>query len=125
MTPLEEEHIWLLQEGRVDYEDVWEAYLDNLRLVLDQVAILRKNIDAERIAITADHGEAFGELGVYGHPEAFPHPVSRKVPWATTTGEDTGTHDPDPAHLEDIGETAIGSADESSVKQHLADLGYY
>lgn len=31
--------------------------------------------------ITADHGEAFGEGGNYGHPEKSIHPVLVEVPW--------------------------------------------
>ncbi|PSP48877.1 hypothetical protein BRC67_12005, partial [Halobacteriales archaeon QH_3_68_24] len=49
-----------------------EAYLDNLRIVLDEVAVLLENIDADTVAITTDHGEAFGERNFYRHPVACP-----------------------------------------------------
>jgi hypothetical protein len=50
-----------LKRGTATRGEVWEAYLDNLRIVLDEVEILLNNIDAENVVLTADHGEAFGE----------------------------------------------------------------
>ena len=37
-------------------------------MVLRHVQNLLNNHDAERVIISADHGEAFGEFGVYRHP---------------------------------------------------------
>lgn len=86
----------LLRRGEIAREAVWEAYLDTLRLVLSEVALLLENVDAERVVLTADHGEAFGEMGLYEHPVACPHPVVKRVPWAETTASDEGTYDPGP-----------------------------
>ena len=63
---------------------------------------------------SADHGEAFGEWGQYGHPNASPLPVVKKVPWVETTASDTNTHTP--------AEESQGAT--TDVKEHLADLGY-
>jgi hypothetical protein len=38
---------------------VWEAYLDNLRYVLDNIEELLQNVDG-KVVISADHGELFG-----------------------------------------------------------------
>lgn len=77
-----------------DLEKIWDAYMSDLRYVLDEIEVLLQNVDAERVVITSDHGEAFGEYGVLGHNLGSLHPQVRKVPWVTTTAEDTGTYEP-------------------------------
>jgi hypothetical protein len=77
-----------------DIESIWEAYMSDLRYVLDDIEILLDNLDAERVVITADHGEAFGEYGVLGHKIGSLHPQIRKVPWIRTSAEDTETYEP-------------------------------
>jgi len=75
-------------------DDVWDSYLDELRRVLDSVELLLENLDADKVVITADHGEAFGEWGMYGHWQGLPSPYVRRVPWATTTATDERTFEP-------------------------------
>ncbi|WP_237561141.1 alkaline phosphatase family protein [Halococcus sediminicola] len=94
---------------------VLKAYLDDLRYVLDDVEILLSNIDAEDVVISADHGEAFGEHGVYGHPIGSLHPAIRYVPWTKTTGTDSGTYTPQFEPTE---------AAERDVDETLRALGY-
>lgn len=77
-----------------DTETVWESYLDELRYVLDDVELLLENLDADRVVISSDHGEAFGEYGVLGHKIGSVHPKVRKVPWAVTTAEDSHSYQP-------------------------------
>lgn len=106
-----------LRTGDVSRDAVWERYVDNLRLVLDEVELLIQNVDAETVAITADHGEAFGEYGFYKHVIGCPLPCMRKVPWVETTATDS--HDyrsgaPDP-HAS--GETV-------KAEERLQELGY-
>ena len=74
-----------LRDGNLSRDRAWTAYLDNLRLVLDEVERLLAAADADRAVITADHGEAFGECGFYQHPLGCPHPVVKTVPWAPVT----------------------------------------
>lgn len=83
-----------LKSGAATREEVWEAYLDNLRFVLDEAETLLSNLDRERVVLTADHGEAFGEYMFYRHPPACPIPSVRKVPWVETTGVDDHTVEP-------------------------------
>lgn len=104
-----------LESGDADRETVYELYTETLRLVLDEVAVLLENIDADRVAITADHGEEFGEVGAYGHPEGFPHPIVKKVPWVETSARDTGSRDPDIDTDEKL---------DVDLEEHLQDLGY-
>lgn len=103
-----------LRAGTVSEEAVCGWYLETLRAVLDEVAVLVENLDAERVIITADHGEVFGELGFYGHMPGFPHPAVRRVPWAETTATDTGSYEP----------TIEPRSEDADVKQHLKELGY-
>ena len=106
-----------LRKGKIDRETFWDAYRDNLRLALDDVELLLDNVDADRVAITADHGDALGEWGIYDHPVGCLHPAVRTVPWATTTATDRGTYEPDVERAED-------DPDDSDVEDRLQALGY-
>lgn len=112
-----------LRRGEADRETVWNCYLDNLRLVLDEVASLLENVDAERVAITADHGEAFGEWGFYEHPVGCPLPAVKRVPWVETTAVDRGTRTPDTSAS--AAESGDGETMDADVEAQLRDLGYY
>ncbi|WP_138007348.1 hypothetical protein [Halalkalirubrum salinum] len=114
-TDLEMEGYEQLENNTADRNEVYELYRDTLRLALDEVGELLQNIDAENVVITADHGEAFGEFGAYGHPEGFPHPVVKKVPWIRTSAVDTGSRKPS---LETDPDETV------DLEQHLKDLGY-
>jgi len=83
----------LLRQGEVTTERVWAAYEANLRHALSDVATLVEDV-AGRVAITADHGNLFGEWGLYGHPMHTPVPALLDVPWAETTGEGRRRYDP-------------------------------
>lgn len=101
-----------------DIESIWEAYMSDLRYVLDEIEILLQNVDAKRVVITSDHGEAFGEYGVLGHHVGSLHPKVRKVPWIETSATDTNTHSP-----------AIEEPDDSrmsrkKIDEQLSALGY-
>lgn len=91
-----------------------EAYLDNLRIVLDEVAVLLENIDADTVAITTDHGGAFGERNFYRHPVACPLSRVRRVPWVETTAVDTGSIEPSASDPEAVETT---SSVESRLEQ--------
>jgi hypothetical protein len=110
-----EKYPWQYIQRTGDRETVFEAYLDDLRYVLDDVAILLDNVDAADVVISADHGEAFGEYGVYGHHAGSVHPHVRFVPWTHTSGTDNGTYTPE---FEPIDEG------ERDVNELLEALGY-
>jgi len=84
----------LLRRGAVSAERVRAAYTANLCYALDSVAVLLDNVAADRVVITADHANLFGEWGLYGHPIATPVPTLLRVPWVETTATDRGTRDP-------------------------------
>lgn len=106
-----------LKSGSASREEVWEAYLDNLRFVLDEVELLLENLDRDNVVISADHGEAFGEYGFYRHPPACPIPSVRRVPWAKATASDEGTYEPRAPAPEETKTT-------STVNDRLKQLGY-
>jgi hypothetical protein len=83
----------LLRQGAVAEHRVREAYEANLRYALRSVRTLLENVDG-RVVVTADHGNLFGEWGLYGHPMHTPVPALITVPWAETTGRNQHTHEP-------------------------------
>jgi hypothetical protein len=100
-----------------DYETIWDTYLDELRYVLDDVEILLENIDAETVAISADHGESFGEYWEYGHKTGSVNPYVRTVPWVETTAKDTESYSPSISPPSD-------KESDDAVEDRLAALGY-
>lgn len=104
-----------LQRGDVSRSVLWEAYEENLRLVLEEISLLRENLDANRLVLSSDHGNALGEWGIYGHPNGFPHPVVKRVPWVRTSADDTGSYEPT---------AQTGGGPEASVTDRLDELGY-
>jgi len=109
------ESVWTkLQRGDVTEEEVRDAYHRNLEVVLDDIELLLNNVDADSVAITSDHGNAFGEWNVYGHPMNMPLRSLREVPWVETAATDSGAHEP---AIHDDGVS-------SSVKDRLNQLGY-
>lgn len=100
-----------------DYETIWNTYLDELRYVLDDIEILLKNIDADSVVISADHGESFGEYWEFGHKTGSINPTVRTVPWVKTTANDTGSYTPSISPPSD-------TESDDSVDDRLAALGY-
>lgn len=107
----------LLQNGTISKEKAWEGYKETLRLVLDDIEILLKNIDEDRIIVSADHGNAFGEWGIYAHLAHAPIQVIREVPWCEVEIEYTGDYEPRNYN------TNVEITDED-VRSRLEDLGY-
>lgn len=108
--------VWQRAGRTVPMADVWEAYRDNLRSVLDDVGLLLENLEAPTVAISADHGNAVGEWGVYGHPGDVLLPGIRRVPWIETTGHDDGEYEPTTERDEEV--AAL------DVEDRLRSLGY-
>ena len=115
----------LLKAARAGYvtpTELRQVYRENLSLVLGHVETLLSDLVGQTV-ITSDHGEllgdAFGFLTgrKYGHPEGVYKPQQRVVPWFEfETGERKDVVADEPIGTDD--------ADESSVTEHLKDLGY-
>ena len=126
----EKDTVWnRLRRGELDRDTVWSAYRANLEYVLDSAAVLLDNVDANRVVVTADHGNALGEHRMYGHPMYAPTDALREVPWCVTTATDTGAYHPEL----DAPDEAVGgietteqetNGDESDVERKLEHLGY-
>lgn len=125
LSEIESRPMWALRSGRIDRATGWEMYLDNLRLVLDSIKVLLENLDAEKVVLTADHGESFGEYGgKFGHIDGYLTPQVRKVPWITTTASDEETVVPDSKYHGRVDAQKV-TADDHELRDHLEDLGYF
>lgn len=77
----ENEHIWQkLAKGKYKKSKIWALYKENLEVTLPYVKELSNGLHGKTV-ITSDHGNAFGEYGIYGHPEYMYIPALTKVPW--------------------------------------------
>ncbi|MFC7080227.1 hypothetical protein [Halorussus caseinilyticus] len=95
----------------------WSAYLENLRWVLEEVELLLSNMDADTLVVSSDHGEAFGEWGLYGHYRHVPIPVLKNVPWVELSATDSGEYEP-------AVEAKSVDVTDDDVEQRLSALGY-
>lgn len=105
-----------VRHGVYTNKEAWDASKENLRYVLNCVERFLTFIDADRVAITADHGNAMGERGVYGHPAYVPIKALREVPLGFTTATDNGQYQPSITPPDD------GPSDE--LEEKLESLGY-
>lgn len=110
--------IWHQIGDELTRKEIWAAYRENLRYVLDDVELLLENVDTERVVITADHGNAIGEFGQWGHPWDVLLPCIRNVPWVVTSGEDTQEYQPE------IVDNETRSIDKTDVDKRLDALAY-
>jgi len=107
-----------LQMGKIEEHTVWQAYLANLRYVLDSVKLLINNVNFEKVIITSDHGNLFGEYHLYGHPSYVPIRELKRVPWYETSANDSGNYTPHSSKTEDE------TLEENEVDKRLKNLGY-
>lgn len=118
MEEWEKNPLGAARNGDVTHEQLLSAHESNIRFVLDHVEILLRNLDAETVIITADHGEALGEYGVYGHPWGSLHPNVKKVPWVVTEGHDSGEYE------SEYPQTPTSAIRDDDVESNLRALGY-
>ncbi len=104
-----------IRRGDKNKNEVWEAYIDNLRYVLNDIQLIVDNVDGE-VIITADHGELFGECGMFYHHAGNIHPHLRKVPWVKIETNDRRTYESDVEFR--------GKSVERMTDEQLEALGY-
>ncbi|WP_049986258.1 hypothetical protein [Halobellus rufus] len=107
----------LLESEGANYNEVWQLYEENLRLVLNEVELLLENVDAENALVTADHGNAFGEYSIYGHPEGMLLPCVKKIPWVESDATNRETYESTTDH-------SHNGTNKTDIEDHLEDLGY-
>lgn len=113
-----DKHEWIWRGGKPEgysTERIWRAYIANLHHVLKDVELLLNSIDCPSVIISADHGNAYGEWGEWGHPDK-PLPILRKVPDVRTSATDTNSYTP---------KTDLATPPtEGDVEEVLSALGY-
>ena len=79
--------VWhLAREGKVSIERVKKAYKGNLKIVMKEVEKLKEVLPG-RVILTSDHGNLFGEYGLYGHGGGLRAEGLVKVPWVILKDE--------------------------------------
>lgn len=80
-------NIWnMVEDGQIPLPDARKAYEENLSLVLKEVWKLVELLDGKKIVVTSDHGNLFGEYGLFGHPPRIRVPELVQVPWLELEG---------------------------------------
>lgn len=123
--------IWeALSDGAVEHELVWEAYRDNLLRALESAIPLAKRLPGKTV-LTADHGNAFGELAaplpipVYFHPDNIHIPSLVNVPWFVPPySERKSIVRSDETVASGSNEELDETVDETVVEDRLSALGY-
>jgi hypothetical protein len=102
--------------NEVSNEELRKAYQDTLSRVLEEVDVLRQNLAAEDVILTADHAELLGEYGLYAHPKNVPIPLLKRVPWVSLNANDDWTRAPEAYEPT--------SAQDQDIEGRLKTLGY-
>ena len=80
-TEDKENEAWVIAEkGNLDVDELWEAYKNNLSLVMQHVDELEQELEGKTV-VTADHGNLFNENGRFAHPCNSKAKPLRSVPW--------------------------------------------
>lgn len=110
------DNVWLrMRRGEVDRERVWNVYRENLAVVLPYVSELLEKLNGKTV-VTSDHGNAFGEWGVYGHPgSAYISPLVN-VPWLVIDSKNRKSVE--------SGETTDRMSVDEDINNQLEQLGY-
>jgi hypothetical protein len=120
-----------LARGELSRETVWNAYADNLAVAMPVLERLLDSLPG-RTAVTADHGNAFGEraepfsIRVYGHPLGVMIPALTDVPWfVSDNGERRAIRAAAPTETRtDADERSDGPSRSGRSDDRLRALGY-
>lgn len=112
----ENEHIWQkLSRGKYKKSKIWELYKENLEFTLPYVEELSDELEGKTV-VTSDHGNAFGEYGIYGHPERMYVSALTRVPWLELPHKSRKNIE----KADDVEQFT----DDNISKNQLRDLGY-
>lgn len=110
-------------DANVSLERVWEAYKENLDIVLAEVESLLDDLEGKTV-ITADHGNLLGERlspipsrRKYGHPYGVHTPELVRVPWFVCEGAERCDIQSDPPVENE-------RASDAEIEKRLEALGY-
>jgi len=109
--------VWAqLERGELAVETALQAYRENIELVLPHAMTLVEQIKGKSV-ITSDHGNGFGEWGIYGHDPYRHIPELITVPWVEFDGERrTIRSTENPCSSKDLSK--------EMTQKRLRDLGY-
>lgn len=112
----EGDSVWTrLSNGEISEKEVRTAYRENLELTLPHVSELIESISG-RVVVTSDHGNAYGQKGVYGHTPGVFLPEIVEVPWLEIPYDERRK-----IKAEDA---VLSVRDTDKVQDRLEDLGY-
>lgn len=112
-----------LEDGELSVERAWQAYRENLELVLPHIRDLCDELSGKTV-ITSDHGNLFGEfvwpfpVRKYGHPAGIHTTNLIKVPWLELEFEEGREI------VWEAPENSEAEADEEERLKRLQHLGY-
>lgn len=134
------ENVWSrAATGDLDHDAVIDAYRQNHRYIYEHVGRVLENVEGI-VAISADHANAMGEWGVWGHRPYLPVPAVRTVPWDVYACTDERTYDPgtvstatrdgegDGSEVAENDRTSDSNTDDGiddTVTERLRRLGYH
>jgi len=109
--------------GACKLKKLSHAYKTNLEEVLSEAAKIPNALDKDKIIITSDHGELFGEYGLWHHPINLHVPELVDVPWFEIEGVKEGVSEVDfKLGSEDVDVEEV--SEEEEIKKKLESLGY-
>lgn len=115
LTDVERDPFTYLKNGG-DWKRIFSNHVADLEFVLERgVKPLLRNIDADTVVITADHGDGFGENWCYSHIAGDPRKQVRRVPWVVTKATDHGEVEPTLSPPESV---------QDDTEDRLKALGY-
>lgn len=111
-----------LRRGYISKETMMDVYTENLQIVTEHANQVIQELGG-KTAVTADHGDMFGErlpplfLKEYSHWEGVYTDHIREVPWLVAESDDRRQVE---------SQTPLGRKrlDDDSVRQHLKSMGY-
>jgi len=115
LTDAEKDPFSYLKNGG-NSDRVFSNHVSDLRFALETgVKPLLRNVDADTVAITADHGDGFGENWCYAHIAGDLRKQVRRVPWVVSEAIDHKELNPTLTPPENV---------ENNTVDQLEALGY-
>jgi len=103
-----------LEQGEISHQETWAGYRETLEVSLPYVEKLVDSLPGKTV-ISADHGNAFGENDVFGHPSHIFEDVVVTVPWLEIEGERKNIKS---------SESVVSTKESTVDKEKLRALGY-
>jgi len=116
-----------LKHNELNKTDVWDAYIENLKLVLNNIETYIDRLQGDTV-ITSDHGNLVDErvtpfnLKMYGHPTGIHAEQLVTVPWLKIESKTRKQIRPEEA--KDTATNVPTEEEAEIINERLEDLGY-